>query len=77
MSNPLLQKYIQEILNNHFGKTNRSHGIVGTDCEALKQIADVVGKAQKETAQDCYLQCLAVESGEGECALAIKTKFKL
>lgn len=30
-----------------------------------------------ETAQQCYLECLAVECGEGECARAIRTKFNL
>lgn len=31
------------------------------------ELADVV--------QECYLQCLVIECGEGECALAIATKF--
>lgn len=30
-----------------------------------------------ETAQQCYLECLAVECGEGECARAVRTKFNL
>lgn len=32
-------------------------------------------QAEKEIAQECYLQCLAAECGEGECAEAIYTKF--
>jgi len=32
---------------------------------------------KEDTAQEAYLQCLAVECGEGECAEAIRTKFKL
>lgn len=32
-------------------------------------------KWQAEVAQECYLECLAVECGEGECATAIATKF--
>jgi len=30
-----------------------------------------------KTAQECYLECLAVECGEGECARAIRMKFDL
>lgn len=36
-----------------------------------KNQLDEVSKAVNE----CYLQCLAVECGEGECARAIRTKF--
>jgi len=34
-------------------------------------------RVRANTAQECYLQCLAVECGEGECGEAIRTKFKL
>lgn len=37
-------------------------------CECFK-------KAYEDAVQECYLQCLAVECGEGECAEAIRTKF--
>ena len=32
---------------------------------------------EEEVAQQCYLECLAAECGEGECSKAIKSKFKL
>ena len=32
---------------------------------------------REETALLAYLECLAVECGEGECARAIRTKFNL
>jgi len=34
---------------------------------AVLRAADIV--------QECYLQCLAVEQGEGECSRAIRTKY--
>ncbi len=45
------------------------------------EIANLLVKAQQEaqnnTAMQCYLECLAVECGEGECSRAIVTKFGL
>lgn len=38
-------------------------------------VEGVVAESQKEIAQDCYLQCIAAESGEGECGEAIATKY--
>ncbi len=32
---------------------------------------------KKNVAEQCYLECLAVECGEGECTKAIKAKFNL
>lgn len=32
-------------------------------------------RREQNAIQECYLQCLAVECGEGECAEAIATKF--
>lgn len=34
-------------------------------------------KSFKDGMQEAYLQCLAVECGEGECAIAIKTKLQM
>jgi hypothetical protein len=34
-------------------------------------------KAVSDTAMQAYLECLAVECGEGECARAVASKFKL
>jgi len=31
----------------------------------------------QDTAQECYLECLAVECGHGECSEAINSKYKL
>ena len=46
-----------------------------------KLVNEYIEKFQKiereKTAQLCYLECLAVECGEGECAKAIKEKFNL
>ena len=41
----------------------------------LKEFHDEEVKAKANAVQECYLQCLAVECGEGECAEAIRTKF--
>lgn len=44
----------------------------------IKQICmDYAEKVKHSTAQQCYLECIAVECGEGECARAIRTKFNL
>lgn len=40
-------------------------------------LATELERQRQEIAQECYLQCLAVECGEGECARAIRTKFNL
>lgn len=60
---------------------------IGNDLDFIgreKQIADLEAKhkaelkeAKRKVAQECYLQCLAVECGEGECAQTIRTKFNL
>lgn len=39
------------------------------------RIADFKKEIEADAVNECYLQCLAVECGEGECALAIRTKF--
>lgn len=39
------------------------------------RIAKFKLEIESDIAQECYLQCLAVECGEGECARAIRTKF--
>jgi hypothetical protein len=43
------------------------------------EMGDAIAKfkleIESDIAQECYLQCLAVECGEGECARAIRTKF--
>lgn len=39
-------------------------------------IQSEVAKEREKIAQQAYLECLAVECGEGECARAIRTKFK-
>ena len=37
----------------------------------------VVSEAVKDTAQECYLECLAAHCGESECSEAINSKYKL
>lgn len=44
-----------------------------TTCNACT--SDIAFVNRMHIAQECYLQCLAVECGEGECADAIATKF--
>jgi len=36
---------------------------------------EIVEQIESNIAQQCYLECLAVECGEGECAEAIASKF--
>lgn len=43
----------------------------------IQHVTEAVATARTEVAQQCYLECLAVECGEGECARAIRTKFNL
>lgn len=43
--------------------------------EKLKSMVDILHTVRSDVANECYLQCLAVESGEGECAEAIRQKF--
>jgi hypothetical protein len=38
-------------------------------------IERLLARARADIAQECYLQCLAVECGEGKCAKAVATKF--
>jgi len=44
-----------------------------TDEAVLYQKGMIAGI--QNTAQECYLECIAVECGEGECAKAIATKY--
>ena len=62
---------IHEIVYQHNRKPGADkHGIELHEIVALKAVVmDVI--------MECYLQCLAVECGEGECAKAIKSKFGL
>ena len=46
-----------------------------TKQELITLISRIEQEARADIAQECYLQCLAVECGEGECAEAIRTKF--
>ena len=43
--------------------------------ELLDLIERERAQARADVANECYLQCLAAECGEGECAEAIRTKF--
>ncbi len=43
----------------------------------IQHITEAIATARADVAQQCYLECLAVECGEGECARAIRTKFNL
>jgi len=43
----------------------------------IEDIKNKIKEHEKNVAQECYLQCLVVECGEGECAEAIKSKFDL
>lgn len=61
-------------------------GAAGTKLENYKlhaqtEIINVcrqeLNRAVEDTANEAYLQCLAVECGHGECAESIRTKFKL
>ncbi len=45
--------------------------------EIVTDLQDFIATTQADVAQQCYLECLAVECGEGECARAIRTKFDL
>ena len=40
-------------------------------------LSNATKEFEKEIATQCYLECLAVEGGEGECALAIKRKYEI
>ena len=40
-------------------------------------LMNVATKIEEEVAAQCYLECLAVECGEGQCAEAIRTAFDL
>lgn len=43
--------------------------------EIDKLIDNALLPIQSDVARECYLQCLAVECGEGECSQAIAEKF--
>lgn len=43
----------------------------------LTDLKDYRWVVEEDVAKQCYLECLAVECGEGECAKSIRTKFKL
>jgi hypothetical protein len=53
--------------------TSCDEGKEATTCNACA--GDIAYMNRMHIAQECYLQCLAVESGEGECAEAIATRF--
>lgn len=49
-----------------------------TPNEALRPpFIEHVEEVKKKVAYQAYLECLAVECEEGECARAIRTKFRL
>lgn len=52
-------------------------GDVATVDKIYEIFIQAIRDAQKYTAQEAYLECLAVECGEGECSEAVKSKFKL
>ena len=45
------------------------------DEEQDRVVKQFISKQVEDTAQQAYLECLAVECGEGECARAIRTKL--
>jgi hypothetical protein len=44
---------------------------------AEENIPDIIFNAVQKTAQQCYLECIREEQGEGQCAETIRTKFNL
>jgi len=43
--------------------------------QIMTYVKTLIENKMRIVAQECYLACLAVESGEGECARAIATQF--
>lgn len=58
-------------------KTRRAvQGFADIIAEFIKnKYKDIKIEKEASIAQECYLQCLVIEQGEGECAEAIATKF--
>lgn len=62
--NPIKNGICEEIIPN------------GDDIRNMKfAVAKEIEQIIKDRTQECYLQCLAAECGEGKCADAIATKF--
>jgi len=74
-------KYYQSIsptINSFIALDKKDEEIIpnGEDIRDMKfAVAKEIEQIIKNRTQECYLQCLAAECGEGECADAIATKF--
>ena len=71
-------KNIDGLINGFIQLDAKDEEIIpnGNDIRDMKfEIAKEIEKIIKDRTQECYLQCLAAECGEGECADAIATKF--
>jgi len=71
-------KNIDGLINGFIQLDSKDEEIIpnGEDIRDMKfAIAKEIEQIIKNRTQECYLQCLAAECGEGECADAIATKF--
>ena len=68
----------REMVIHKLFKTVYDWGRVGVVVdENAPAFREILKELTNMTAQECYLQCLAAECGEGPCAEAIKEKFNL
>ncbi len=79
MQEDLLKEFNQKTiasLDVFFGKEYMSihSGLADRITEDAKSSFQQI---KRDTAQEAYLECVREECGEGQCAEAIKTKFKL
>ena len=69
-------KLYESILRLHC-LIREDNGDSGIDVGKYNSLKILITKIVQETAQECYLECLAVECGHGECSEAIDSKYKL